>query len=130
MQARKVLEPEIAAIAAPQITDEEIAVLDTCLKLAEECTEMNKAFLRADLDLHEAITIAARNPILRRLMASLSRLGRASRERTAYIPGEMATSMEDHREIVEALRVRNSKTAAAAMLRHIENVERRLLELV
>jgi GntR family transcriptional repressor for pyruvate dehydrogenase complex len=128
LQARKALEPAIAAVAAARITDEEIAALDRCLVRSREYAGMHEAFLEADLDLHEIVIAASGNPILERLMASISRLGRASRQRTQLIPGVVATTLEDHREIVEALRRHDPQGAAEAMLKHIVHIERKLME--
>ena len=129
-EARKILEVGIVALAAERITDEEIAVLEDCLQNAVDSAADPVAFLQADLDLHEAITRAAKNPILSRVMTSISQLGSASRSRTTSIPGVVNDTVNDHHNIVAALKARNPEAARQAMLFHLNNVETRLERLV
>lgn len=129
-EARKILEVGIAAIAAERITGEEIAELEACLTESVRNMEDHEAFLEADLELHEKIAEAARNPILSRFMASIGQLGRASRSRTVEIPGVARQSVEDHQAIVTALTDRDPEAARQAMLQHLNNVEERLKGLV
>jgi GntR family transcriptional repressor for pyruvate dehydrogenase complex len=128
--ARKILEVGIVALAAERITDEEIAGLDACLAKSKEAVTDHQSFLQADIELHERITAAARNPILSRFMASISRLGRASRARTVEIPGVPEQSLADHEAIVAALKARDPQAARQAMLHHLNHVEKELKQLV
>lgn len=128
-EARKILEAGIVAIAAQRITDEEIEELEACLARSIQTVEDHAAFLQADVELHEKIAQAARNPILSRFMASISQLGLASRRRTVEIPGVASQSVEDHQAIVMALKARDPETARKAMLHHLDNVEKGLKQL-
>jgi GntR family transcriptional repressor for pyruvate dehydrogenase complex len=125
-QARRILEPGIVAISAQTISDEEIVELEQCLAKALGCMDDHEAFLQADLELHEKITAAARNPILSRFMTALTRLGVASRRRTVGIAGVRQQSAIDHQQIVTALRNRDPESARQAMLRHLNHVEQQL----
>lgn len=129
-EARKALEVSIVALAAERITPEEITALEACLEKSAESVDDHQAFLEADVELHERIVNAARNPILRRFMTSIKQLGRASRSRTVEIPGVTRQSVDDHRAIVEALKAGDADAAQTAMLEHLNNVERRLKTLV
>jgi GntR family transcriptional repressor for pyruvate dehydrogenase complex len=125
-QARRILEPGIVAISAQAISDEEILELEQCLVRALGCMDNHEAFLQADLELHEKITAAARNPILSRFMTALTRLGVASRRRTVGIPGVREQSVVDHQRIVTALSNREPERARQAMLQHLNHVEQQL----
>lgn len=129
LEARKIVEVGIAALAAERITNEEIAELEACLEKAIRCVGDHQAFLQTDLELHQKITLAARNPILTRQMASITRLGLASRSRTVNIPGVAEKVVEDHRAIVLAIKAHDSEAACQAMRRHLENVETRLEQI-
>jgi GntR family transcriptional repressor for pyruvate dehydrogenase complex len=125
-ETRKVLEPPICALAAQRITEEEVAQLEECLSRSSlGCTDY-ETYLQADLDLHEIIVTAARNPLLQRFMRSLHSLGKASRERTAMLPGVVEQTIQDHQHIVHALRKHQPEAAHQAMLVHLEHVEQRL----
>ena len=128
-KARRIVEVGLAAMAAEQITDEEITKLENCLAHAIENVDNHTAFLQADVELHEAIIDAARNPFLKRFMASIYHLGRASRSRTVEIPGVVNQVVEDHQTIVAAMKARDPEKARQAMLQHLNNVETRLLQL-
>lgn len=126
LEARKILEVGNAEMAACRITDQELAGLGDCLARAESCVNDFKAFLETDLELHERITAAARNPVMSRFMAMVSRLGIASRQRTVELPGVAGRSLADHRAIVKALCAHDPEAAAQAMLKHLDNVEQHL----
>jgi GntR family transcriptional repressor for pyruvate dehydrogenase complex len=128
-EARKIVEVGNVTLAAERITDEELAALHDCLEESERSAADPEAFLLADVRLHEIITGAARNPLLERFMASISALGRASRQRTVHMSGMTATAVEHHKQIVAALEARDSQAAGAAMLCHLEYVEKMYREL-
>lgn len=125
-ETRKVLEPPICALAAQRITEEEVAQLEECLSRSSLGFTDYEAYLQADLNLHEIIVTAARNPLLQRFMSSLRSLGKASRKRTAMLPGVVEQTIQDHQRIVHALREHQSEAAQQAMLVHLEHVEQRL----
>lgn len=129
-EARKILEVGIVALAAQRITAEQIAELEACLARSVENTDDPQAFLETDLELHNLITRAANNPILSRMMASISQLGLASRSRTTAIPGVVQKTVDDHRAIVAALKAHDANAARQAMLDHLNNVEARLKQLI
>jgi GntR family transcriptional repressor for pyruvate dehydrogenase complex len=125
-EARKILEAGAIALAAQRITDDEIAELEACLERSHKSVEDCQAFLQTDLELHERITEAARNPVLIRIMAAVSQLGIASRRRTTEIPGVPEQVLDDHRAIVIALKTRDPEAARQAMLQHLNKVEQYL----
>lgn len=129
-EARRIVEVGLAALAAQRITDEQIVALEACVERSVHTAGNPAEALQTDLELHELITEAAGNPILERFMASISRLGLASRSRTVAIPGISQKTVSDHRAIVEALKRRDPAAAGEAMLRHLNNVEQRLLEML
>jgi GntR family transcriptional repressor for pyruvate dehydrogenase complex len=129
-EARRIVEVGLAGLAAHRITDEQIEALEACVERYAQITGSPAEALQLDLDLHELITAAAGNPMLSRFMASISRLGLASRARTVAIPGVPQKTVEDHRAIVEALKRREPAAARDAMLKHLNNVEQRLLDML
>ena len=48
------------------------------------------------------------------------------KRRTNPLPALREQSVEDHRAIVAAIEARDPDAAAAAMLQHLENVQRRI----
>jgi GntR family transcriptional repressor for pyruvate dehydrogenase complex len=123
-EARKVIEPAMAALAAARIDDETVERLDACVERARRAIGDAEAFMETDLELHDAIRVAAGNAILGRFMESIQALGLASRRRTGTRRAVQEQTVKDHRAIVRALRAHDAGAASAAMLRHLDNVER------
>src|SRR3954466_6283474 len=142
-EARRVIEPGLAALAAERIDEPTLDALRAGGSggagggrdgggggggEAAEAVHDEEAFLRIDLELHGLIARAASNSILWHVIGSISGLAAASRRRTTPLPGLREQSVEDHRAIVAALEARDGEAAAAAMLHHLENVRSRTVE--
>jgi GntR family transcriptional regulator, transcriptional repressor for pyruvate dehydrogenase complex len=123
-EARKVVEPAMAALAAERIDDGTLDLLEACVDRARAAIGDAEAFMATDIELHEAIRVAAENAILGRFMESIRALGLASRLRTGSSRAVQEQTVEDHKAIVAALRARDPEAASAAMLHHLDNVER------
>jgi GntR family transcriptional repressor for pyruvate dehydrogenase complex len=123
-EARKVVEPAIAALAARRIDDATLERLDALVTRADAVIENPDAFLVADVELHDVIRETAGNSILGRFMESIHALGLASRQATGTRRKVREQSVKDHRAIVAALRERDGDAASDAMRHHLENVER------
>jgi GntR family transcriptional regulator, transcriptional repressor for pyruvate dehydrogenase complex len=122
-EARKIVEPAMAALAAERIDDAALDRLDALAARAAAALDDEEAFMVADVELHDTIRLAAGNAILGRFMESIAALGLASRQATNPSRSLRAQSVEDHRAIVAALRRREPEAAATAMRSHLENVE-------
>lgn len=125
-EARLLIEAEAAALAATQITPDELAVLDN---LVERIAAENRAphvAEKADRAFHLAIAGASRNNALREAVERLWQLRRISPE--AALLHEMARThdvdalVDEHAAIVQALRQRDPAAARAAMRAHLLQV--------
>ena len=121
-EVRRLVEVGIAELAARRATDEQIAQLEALLNESVAAREP-AVFLRVDLAIHELIADMAANPLLSRIMSSLSRLGLASRRRTAFLEGVRERTVEDHCTVVDAIKEHNAELAGRAMLDHLGHVE-------
>jgi len=122
-ETRKIIEVGAVALAAKRVTAEHLAALHTLLHQAENAVDDPAQFLQIDVQLHKKIVDIANNPILSRILDSISQLGLASRSRTTYIPGLLQRSVADHQAIVAALAAGEAEAASQAMLAHLNNVE-------
>jgi GntR family transcriptional repressor for pyruvate dehydrogenase complex len=120
------VEVGLIELAAPKVTDEDLAKLEACLAYSAKTGDDPEAFLQADMDLHLLIAQIAGNPILLRFIESMRQMGLASRRRTGKLAGVVEQSRADHHLIVEALKARDPHAAREAMLRHLDNVEQKL----
>jgi len=130
LEARQSIEPAIAGLAAERISEDELEQLNSCLGRARECVDDPASFLNADLELHSIVVEASRNPLLIGIMASISSLGPATRQRTAYIPGVREKVLENHGQIVEAIGRRDPDASWKAMEDHISHIEEALRRTV
>ncbi|MDP9364921.1 MAG: FadR family transcriptional regulator [Chloroflexota bacterium] len=129
-EARKLLEVEVAGLAAERIEPTELALLQATVEAATKRMDDPEAFLLADVDLHLAIASAARNPVLKALVVSIAGLGCATRRHTTYDDRMRAQAAEDHRAIVRAVAGRNAAAARAAMQAHLDHAEATLNRLI
>jgi GntR family transcriptional regulator, transcriptional repressor for pyruvate dehydrogenase complex len=128
LEARAMLEPSIAAAAALNATEAELAEIGVCLERAAASVHDVSLFLAADLELHQKITAAAHNQMIGRFMATLSRLGSASRSRTGELQTVRNQSLQDLQEIIAALQRRDPQAASRAMQNHLINIHKRFNE--
>lgn len=128
-EARKIVEVGCAGLAASRIDKAALAELERIVVRSEASIQDANAFLQADLDLHNTIVQASQNPMLIRFMASISQLGLVSRRITGTVEEVRRHSLEDHKTILAALHAHDAEAARAAMLNHLENVEKSLHHL-
>jgi DNA-binding FadR family transcriptional regulator len=118
--ARRLIEPELAALAASQAraTDrrELRAIHDRFLDPALPVA----GTLEADLDFHRRIARAAGNRVLALMIASMAPLESDSRRATLTRVG-LATARRQHTAILEAILAGDSPGARAAMLGHLDS---------
>jgi GntR family transcriptional repressor for pyruvate dehydrogenase complex len=129
IEARKMIEPPLAARAAVNATVEEIARLEDLLRRQEERTRRGEPIIEEDSDFHYTIALAARNSVVRRMVDMLMDLLRETRARGMQVPGRPERSLAGHRRVVAAIRRRDPRAAQAAMLRHIREIEQILMRI-
>jgi DNA-binding FadR family transcriptional regulator len=123
-EVRELLEPEVAAKAAALITDEELARLEDCLE-EMKATNNPEELIQKDIAFHRLIADAARNPALTGILdAMATKTARARRWRAVVGAQGIADAIEEHRELLQALRDRQPAVARAQMLVHIHGVGR------
>lgn len=125
---RKIIEPEVAQLAAENATPEEINELEEVLREQEEEVVKGKDPIQADSEFHHQLARMARNRILERLLLALLDLLSKTREKYLQTEERKQKSIHGHREILMAVKNGNSKGAQQAMHRHLQNVEDILLK--
>lgn len=124
MEVRRVLETEIAALAAFRATEEDLRNIETNLNCMKTAKTISKS-VEADLRFHFSIAEATHNTILLRIMNTVADLMhnafRVQREELFADKGEEIIS--EHEAIYNAIRDKNLETAKAKMLQHINNIQ-------
>src|SRR5205823_13590673 len=129
-EARMVVEPSVAAIAAGTITEDELTELEATIAQAQQVQGDIPAFVEVDVQFHTVIVQAAGNPLLSRFMASIAHLDKVGRIQALIRmnKAEYAQSIQqvytDHLDIVAALRSHDPEQARQSMVKHLTDVER------
>jgi len=129
-QIREILEPAACRLAASRIDHEALERVERVLlglRGRQAGPEDYEAFLRSDLDLHGLILEASSNATLRQVLDMLNE--RIVQVRVVTSPLRFQSSVNEHIEIVKALRARDAGGAAPAMRRHLANAREHLVSL-
>lgn len=125
-EARLLVEGEAAALAAPQITDAELATLAKLIDEIARENERNAGTEDADRQFHLTIAQATRNAALVNMIDTLWSLRAKSPESALlYAKARSANvkpAVDEHQAILDALRTRDPATARAAMRAHLSAV--------
>lgn len=125
-EARLIFEGEAAALAASQITDEDVAEIAALVEdIAAENLQPDGAE-RADRDFHLAIAKATRNTAILNAIEHLWEL-RSSSPEAALLHEKARTAnikpvVDEHTAVLTALRDRDPSAARAAMRAHLSQV--------
>jgi GntR family transcriptional regulator, transcriptional repressor for pyruvate dehydrogenase complex len=120
--ARSLIESDVARRAAINISDADLARLETLLAAQSDTIGDPLAFRKSDFEFHEIIWIGSGNAFLKRIGESLNVIGLEFRKRASERPGTLDRSLQDHRALLDALKARDPARAAAAAEAHMQNV--------
>jgi GntR family transcriptional repressor for pyruvate dehydrogenase complex len=127
-EARKVIEPEIAALAAKRGSPDEIRRMEEILEDQVREIARGDRGVEADTAFHSLLTQSTKNKVFLRLNDAIVDSLRETRERSLQIHGRPARSLAGHREILKAVRTKDPAGAKRAMLQHLSAIERNVLE--
>lgn len=130
-EARLLLEGEAAALAATQVTDEDLEEIEALVqRIAQENLDPEGTD-RADREFHLAIAAATRNGAILDAVRQLWQL-RAESPESALLHAKARHAnikpvVDEHSAILDALRYRDPQAARAAMRAHLSGVLESLL---
>jgi GntR family transcriptional repressor for pyruvate dehydrogenase complex len=129
-EVRRVLEGEMAALAALRATRGQLASLRKALLAIDAATAAGGDGVAEDMAFHRAIGDATGNPQFSRLQAFLEQYlrdgMRITRANEARRPDFMQAVRDEHHSIVEAIAARDSAAARRAATRHLTHSAKRL----
>ncbi len=126
-EARALLEPDSACLAASRATDHDIKALGECLEARTETGLATRRRRGLDADFHRLVAAAARNPVHAVVTHALTSLEiKVVARRSELTPDDDAAIIAAHLAIHDAIARRDGEAARAAMHAHIVDVERRL----
>ena len=121
-EVRRLLEVEIAGLAAERRTDEDLRDLDALLRRTAEAAGPDE-WARADVDFHARLAEATHNLLFPVLLGSMADILMELRLTAARLPGTPRTAQPYHESVYRAVRSRSPAEARRAMRDHMAESE-------
>jgi GntR family transcriptional repressor for pyruvate dehydrogenase complex len=129
-EARQLIEPEIAGMAAARATEDDLAAIEHAWKRCQTALLTDQTMHRLSPNFHRTIAEAAHSGVLGMFMDSilipLAEHGLLLEEKDGYLEWEL----ESHRCVFEAIASGDSARATAAMAQHLEDSHAALMEML
>jgi GntR family transcriptional repressor for pyruvate dehydrogenase complex len=120
LEMRKILEVEIAGLAAERATVEDVQAMRTQLERMLASIYTPRGYVDADVEFHAVLARAARNEVLLTMLEPIVDLLRASRRVSASRrPGSALRALGEHEEILRCVEVGDAEGARREMRVHI-----------
>ena len=129
-EIRTSLDSLASGLAAERITDEELESLQRLLVLISEYIESNnmEKIVETDMQFHDLLYQASRNTRLVGIIYNLREQLTRFRSTSMSFPGRLKATLDEHRQIVEAIAQGDVKAAQHAAEYHMEKSEQTLLQ--
>jgi GntR family transcriptional regulator, transcriptional repressor for pyruvate dehydrogenase complex len=128
VEARKLIETEMAGFAAERATAEDLKQIGIHLDRMECTVDSPDDFLQSDIEFHLAIGQAAHNSILMNALHLIRNLLQEWIGITLHIEGVAKKALEHHKSIFFAIAKKNGPAARTAMTNHLEEMARFFVE--
>jgi GntR family transcriptional repressor for pyruvate dehydrogenase complex len=122
LEAREALETQLATLAAARRTSDDIGAMAKALDAMAADIAAGGLGEEGDRLFHEAVTGAARSPLLAEFMAALAVPIAETRRSSLGEPGRPPRSLHAHQRILEAIQRGDGPGARQAMRRHVKMV--------
>ena len=124
LDARRIIEPELTALAAVRIDPQDVATLYEHIDVMAAATDATFP-VETDVEFHRLIARASGNDLLARLLDALTPITVRPRQWRAIVDsGSLAGQIHQHRAIADAIRAHDPDAARAAALLHVADVIR------
>lgn len=126
VEIRTSLELLATELAAKKIDDSALARLEMHVDVMAANSQDQAAFVEADMRFHQEIAAATDNAALNGLLQSVRSLLRIWVDRAVRTEDEIVAAVTEHRDVLEAIKNRDSQAARSAMARHMETAGERV----
>jgi GntR family transcriptional repressor for pyruvate dehydrogenase complex len=123
LEVRRLLEIEIAGLAAARRGADDVARLAANLAETEACKRDAERFALCDNDFHMSLAAATQNELFTVLLGSLAGVLVAMRRLGYHTPGNPDRALRHHHAIFEQVRAGSADGARAAMRDHLIEAE-------
>ncbi|WP_163338997.1 FadR/GntR family transcriptional regulator [Desulfopila sp. IMCC35008] len=125
-EVRKILEPQMAALAAGRITGNQVVELEQVLDKQTEALPISPGNIELDERFHRLIVEATDNQALMNLYETLHDILAESRVRELQSNKRYQASLQSHHQILAALKANSARQAEDSMRAHMDQVEKNL----
>ena len=122
-EMRRLIEPQLAFLAAERATPEEIAEMEKLVAIQEDELDGVYSGLNPDQTLHDVLTRSSKNKILISIMENLMDSLTESRDKYLQVEDRAQRSLARHKDVLAAIKLRDSELAARIMREHLEETE-------
>jgi DNA-binding FadR family transcriptional regulator len=129
LEARTIVECEVAALAAERAQPEDFDALNAALGMMRRSLNDAPRFVTGDSAFHVALLRAARNRVLERMTQPMHELLKYAQALTDAIPGVLTRALADHETIAGAVAHRDPAAARVAMRVHLAQTQRDIISL-
>lgn len=127
LETRRGMEPLAAELAARRASLREIADLEAAWQGMADAGDDIERFADSDIAFHRILYAASHNPVFRRIGVMIDAALRFSlHETTEHSPDQRAEAIRTHKDLVEALRMRDATAARVATVHILDLAERDL----
>ena len=124
IETRRIIEPAAAEFAARRGTAQDLRAIEAAYMGMERAIPHDlEACCEADLAFHRALVAASRNLVLKSLVGTIEAALRASFLLTTSLMENQARTLSVHKAVLEAVRVRDTAGARAAVNRLLDLAE-------
>ncbi len=122
IEARQVIEPAVARLAALRATEKDIAVVESAYQRLSEAMAAPDfdAFNEADIDFHKGLLRASHNIVFQQMSTTIGAALAYSFRLTMERAREPGASLPNHGEVIERIRLRDADGAYASMARLLD----------
>jgi DNA-binding FadR family transcriptional regulator len=120
LEARRLIEPIAAELAAERATIGEIAKIENAWQMMVDAGPDQEKFIEADINFHKLLLNASHNLVFQQLANSFQSGVRHLIESTSEAAESHDEAIEIHKELVEALRMRDKYSAKTALLKMLD----------
>jgi GntR family transcriptional repressor for pyruvate dehydrogenase complex len=128
LDVRKMIEPPLAGRAALHVSTNELDDMEQILLRQEATVHRGELAIDEDSEFHYSIALASDNRVVLKVVDVLMDLLKETRERSLQVEGRQQKSLAGHRRILAALKQGNAQAAEAAMRRHLQEIEKIVLQ--
>lgn len=128
VEVRRLLEVEIAGLAAERRDEEDLRTLERILAQAEEHLDDPDAFVELDVQFHSALAQATHNELFLVLLESIAGVMVQVRLLGLRVPGTPQRALAYHRDIYQNVQRGDREGARRAMDRHMDEAESTMRE--